>query len=248
MTTTNDLKTAMDAVNILGKQVTLASTPPIQFSFDSGQQLQQGNWSYHDGGTFGIGGVATRTHTTSQQKDGSQLFSITGPYRATGLWYLAVSTVGWKSGQHTLSCDYMNVSGPDGMHELDGRLQDANGFGENCSTAWVKHYPDVAPDDAVVVSDPKGAWADTKVRLANAFPVGSWVHRATVMNIDFEKELFGIVSVQIGSNVYPVNQNFKAIPSNWTRNEMLIQVQPYCAADTGNGPPLSVAVNNLGLV
>jgi hypothetical protein len=93
-----------------------------------------------------------------------------------------------------------------------------------------------------------GQWLDTQKRLVAPFPVGIWVRRATVMEFDFEEELFGIVSVQIGANIYPISQNFKAIPSNWTRNEMLIQVQPYCSADTGSGPALSVAVNNLSLV
>jgi hypothetical protein len=245
---TNDLSAAMAGVNA-GKQVTLIASP---VSFDIAdivqQQLQQKNPGYVDGGTKGIGGVATRTHTTSLQQDGSRLFSLTGPARATGLWNFAVPTVGWKSGQHTLSGDYMYVSGPDGMHELDGRLEDANGEGENCSTAYVKHYPDVAPDNAVVVSGTVGQWLDTQKRLVAPFPVGIWVRRATVMEFDFEEELFGIVSVQIGANIYPISQNFKAIPSNWTRNEMLIQVQPYCSADTGSGPALSVAVNNLSLV
>lgn len=245
---TNDLSAAIAAVNA-GKQVTLIPSP-LGFDINEGQQLQAGfsNSNYHDGGTFGIGGVATRSHVTSAQKDGSQLFSITGPYKATGLWYLAVSTVGWKSGQHVLSCDYMYVSGPDGMHELDGRAVDANGFGENCSTAYVKHYPDVAPDGSLVVSGPTGQWVLDKTGLVMPFPAGIWVPRATVMEFDFEHEMFGIVSVQIGSNIYPVNQNFKALPTNWTRNEMLIQLQPYCSADTGNGPPLSVAINNLSLV
>jgi hypothetical protein len=242
---TNDLGTAMAAVSA-GKQVTLMPVP-VCFSINEGQQLQQGTWNYHDGGTNGIGGVATRSHATSQQKDGSQLFSITGPYKATGLWYLAVSTAGWKSGQHVLSCDYMYLEGPDGMHELDARNTDGNGFGENCSTAYVKHYPDVAPDNAVVVSDANGNWADTKQRVTAPFPAGVWVPRSTVMNLNFEEEMFGVVSIQIGSNVYQINQNFKALPHNWTRNQMIIQVQPYTSADTGN-TPLSVAVNNLSLV
>jgi hypothetical protein len=245
MTDTNDLATAIAAVNA-GKQVTLASTPPIQFNWNAGQQLQQGSWGYHDGGTNGIGGVATRSHVTSQQKDGSQLFSITGPYKATGLWYLSVPTTGWQSGQHTLSCDYMYISGPDGMDEFDGRLTDANGFGENCSTACVWKYPDVAPPNTLVVSGPKGEWEATKFN-PTAFPAGVWVHRATVMEFDFSNETFGIVSVQAGTNTYPIGQNFKALPTNWTRNQMLIQVQIYCSADTGNGLPLSVAVNNLSL-
>jgi len=246
---TNDLSAAIAAVNA-GQQVTLIASP-VSFDIIDGQQqeLQQGNWGYRDGGTYGIGGVATRSHGTAQQKDGSQLFSITGPYKATGLWYLKVPTVGWKSGQHVLSCDYMYLSGPDGMHELDGRAEDSNGDGENCSTAYVKHYPDVAPDGSLVVSLSQGQWGVGKSGLTpSPFPVGIWVHRATVMEFDFEKEMFGIVGVQIGANIYPVSQNFKAIPSNWTRNEMLIQVQPYCSADTGSGPPLSVAVNHLSLV
>jgi hypothetical protein len=243
---TNDLGTAIAAVNA-GKQVTLIPSP-VSFSIaGGGQQLQQGAWSYHDGGSFGIGGVPTRSHATSQQADGSQLFSITGPYRATGLWYLAVSTVGWKSGQHTLSCDYMYIDGPDGMHEFDGRQTDAAGNGENCSTAYVKNYPDVAPDGSLVVSGPQGEWLVGKSGLVTPFPPGVWCPRSTVMNFDFEAEDFGIVSVGVGANNYPIGQNFKAIPTNWTKNQMIIQVQIYCSRDTGN-TPLSVAVNNLSLV
>src|ERR1035441_10383406 len=110
---TNDLSAAMAAVNA-GKQVALIASP-VSFDINEGQQLQQGNPGYREGGTFGIGGVPTRSHSTSLQQDGSRLFSITGPAKATGLWYFAVPTVGWKSGQHILSCDYMQVSGPDGM-------------------------------------------------------------------------------------------------------------------------------------
>jgi len=245
MVNTNDLKTAMDAANA-SKQVTLIASP-VTFDISGGQQLQQGTWNYHDGGSYGIGGVPTRSHATSQQKDGSQLFSITGPYRATGLWYLAVPTVGWQSGKHVLSCDYTPISGPGGMDELDGRLEDGNGYGENCSSALVWHYPDVAPDNSLVVSGPQGEWEIGKSGLT-PFPAGTWYHREVVFDVDFIKELFGIVSVQAGSNVYPIGQNFKAIPSNWKRNEMIIQVQIYCSADTGRGLPLSVAVNNLSLV
>jgi len=247
MTVTNDLSAAIAAVNA-GKTVTLASQPPISFDLGGGggQQLQQGNPGYRDGGTYGIGGVATRSHSTSLQQDGSRQFSITGPYKATGLWYFAVPTVGWKSGQHTLSCDYMQIAGPDGMDEFDGRLEDANGEGENCSSALVWHYPDVAADNALVVSGDQGQWVDSKVRLTPP-QVAVWWHRAVVFDVDFTKETFGIVSVQAGSNVYPISQNFRAIPSNWTKNELLIQVQIYASADTGNSP-LSVAVNNLSLV
>ena len=244
---TNDLSAAIAAVNA-GKQVTLIDSPLCFDIVDKQQQqLQRGTWNYHDGGTFGIGGVATRSHTTYQQKDGSQLFSMTGPYKATGLWYLAVPITGWKSGLHTLSCDYMYLSGPDGMHEFDGRAVDTNGEGENCSTAYVKHYPDVAPDGSLVVSGPTGQWLVGKSGLT-PFQVGLWYHRAINMNFDFANEMFGIVSVQVGMTVYPINQNLKALPTNWTKNEMLIQVQPYCSADTGNGPPLSVVINNLNLV
>jgi hypothetical protein len=241
---TNDLMTAIVAVNS-GKQVTLTASP-VSFDINEGQQLQQGVWNYHDGGTFGIGGLPTRTHATSRQADGSQLFSITGPAKATGLWYIAVPTVGWKSGQHTLSCDYMYISGPDGMDELDGRLTDAAGNGENCSTACVWNYPDVAPNNALVVSGPQGQWEDTKTRLT-PFQPGVWYPRSTVMEFDFEAATFGIVGVGVGENNYPIEQNFKAIPTNWTKNQMIIQVQIYCSGDTGN-TPLSVAVNNLSLL
>jgi len=244
---TNDLSAAMAAVNAR-KQVTLASIPPISFDINEGQQLQQGIWNYHDGGTFGIGGVATRSHSTSRQADGSQLFNLTGSAKATGLWYLAVSTAGWKSGQHTLSCDYMNVSGPCGMHEFDGRNVDTNGFGENCSTACVLDYPDVAPPNSLVVSGPAGEWVVVPKVSPPPFPVGVWVHRATVMNLDFENEMFGIASTQVGSNVWPIGQNFKALLTNWQMGQILIQVQPYASTDTQNGPPVSVAVNNLSLV
>jgi hypothetical protein len=245
MTTTNDLGTAIAAVTA-GKTVTLIPSPvTFDISSGGGQQLQQGNWGYHDGGTNGIGGVATRSHATSLQADGSRLFSITGPARATGLWYLAVSTKGWQGGLHTLSCDYMNIAGPDGMDEFDGREQDADGYGYNCSTACVWHYPDVGPDNALVVSGDQGQWVDSKVRLTRP-PTGVWYPRATVMEFDFTGKMFGIKSVQVGSNTNPITQNFKAIPSNWTREEMLIQVQIYCSQDTGNSP-LSVAVNNLSL-
>jgi hypothetical protein len=243
---TNDLSAAIAAVNA-GKQVTLVASP-VSFSIGGGgQQLQQGTWNYHDGGTFGIGGLPTRTHATSRQADGSQLFSITGPYKATGLWYLAVPTVGWKSGQHTLSCDYMYVSGPDGMDELDGRLEDSAGDGENCSTACVWQYPDVGPNNSLVVSGAQGQWVVEPGVTLTPFQKAVWTPRSTVMEFDFEAETFGEVSVQVGANTYPVTQNFKAIPSGWTRNEMLIQVQIYASEDTGN-TPLSVAVNNLSLV
>jgi hypothetical protein len=243
---TNDLSAAIAAVNA-GKKVTLVATP-ISFSIGSeGQQLQQGTWNYHDGGSFGIGGVPTSSHATSQQADGSQLFSITGPYKATGLWYLAVPTVGWKSGQHTLSCDYMYISGPDGMDELDGRLTDAVGNGENCSTACVWNYPDVAPPNSLVVSGAQGQWVVEPGVTLIPFQKAVWFHRETVMEFDFEAETFGIVSVQAGANTCPISQNFKAIPTNWTKNQMIIQVQIYASEDTGNSP-ISVAVNNLSLI
>ena len=242
---TNDLGTAIAAVNA-GKQVTLVPSP-VSFSINEGQQLQQGVWNYHDGGTDGIGGVPTRSHATVQQKDGSQLFSLTGPQKATGLWYLAVPITGWASGQHTLSCDYMPVSGPDGMDEFDGRATDAAGNGENCSTACVWNYPDVAPPNSLVVSGPQGEWVvQPNVTLAS-FQPKVWIPRATVMEFDFSAETFGVVSVQVGASTYPIGQNFKAIPTNWTKNQMIIQVQIYASADTGN-TPLSVAVNNLSLV
>lgn len=141
----------------------------------------------------------------------------------------------------------MYVGGLDGMHEFDLRNQDLSDYGANCSSAYVKHYPDVASDGALVVSGDKGQWLDSKIRLTTPFPAGVWVHRAVNAYIDFEKKMFGIQGIQVGPNIYPMSQNFKALVMNWTKGQAEIQMQIYASADTGNSP-VSVAVNNLSLV
>jgi len=126
---TNDLSAAMAAV-----KCAQASDPSVhpsnQFLTSTKGAASAGNLELPRRSTFGIGGVATRSHSTSRQADGSQLFNLTGSAKATGLWYLAVVN-GWMEEWSTYSLlrlyeRFWALRNA----RVRGRNVDTNGFGE----------------------------------------------------------------------------------------------------------------------